>query len=222
VVLRAFHNHHGLLGGVQRVGTVEASDELVLVEAHRPLPADPRRQVQGVRHVLMVEARVPQLVPVVVGVVVALGADDGDGGSGGACYCDAHSCNGGGNPARNSAPFLTPAGELVGEQVPSDYNGVKVEGSYGPALLVQSDYIPPQYVLVAASYGVNSPLNVVGFREHPNTAYQGLRLIPGHWQNYPIIESFAARGCGVGVRHRGAAVAIKVGTGSYTPPTIAL
>ena len=65
-------------------------------------------------------------------------------------------------------------------------------------------------------------INAVGFREHPNPAYQGLRLIPGHWQNFPVIESFAARGCGVGVRHRGAAVAIKVGTGSYTPPTIAL
>jgi hypothetical protein len=125
-------------------------------------------------------------------------------------------------PAANAAPFLTPAGELVGTQVPGEWNGVKVEGSYGPALLVQSDYIPPQYVLVAASYGVNSPLNAVGFREHPVAAYQGLRLIPGHWQNYPIIESFAARGCGVGVRHRGAVVAIKVGTGSYTPPTIAL
>jgi hypothetical protein len=58
------------------------------------------------------------------------------------------------------------------------YFGVKVEGSYGPALLVQSDYVPPGYVLVAATYGPNAPRNVCAFRQHPNPAYQDLRLIP--------------------------------------------
>jgi hypothetical protein len=126
-------------------------------------------------------------------------------------------------PARNAPPFLTPAGELVGEQVPGEYNGVKVEGSYGPAMLVQSDFVPPEYVLVTASYGKNSPYNPVAFREHPNAAYRGLRLIPGPWTGYPVIESFAARGCGVGSRHRGGAVAIQVTTdATYTAPDIDL
>jgi hypothetical protein len=31
-----------------------------------------------------------------------------------------------------------------------------------------------------------------------------LRAIPGPFQRYPIIESFFARGVGVGTRHRGA------------------
>jgi hypothetical protein len=70
---------------------------------------------------------------------------------------------------------------------------------------------------VAASYGSGSPRNAVGFRSHPNQF--GLQLIPGHWQNYPIIESFATRAAGVGVRHRGAAVAIQVTADpTYTPP----
>ncbi|WP_258043808.1 hypothetical protein [Mycobacterium kansasii] len=126
-------------------------------------------------------------------------------------------------PAKDAPPWITPQGEVVGEPVPGEFAGVKVEGSYGPALLVQSDFVPPQYICVAASYGPNSPSNPVGFREHPVESYQGLRMIPGHWQNYPIIESFAARGCGVGVRHRGGAVAISVGTGAvYVPPSIAL
>jgi hypothetical protein len=66
-------------------------------------------------------------------------------------------------PATDAPPFLTPAGELVGEQVPGDWGGVKVEGSYGPSLLVQSDFVPSGYCLLAASYGPNSPYNVVAF-----------------------------------------------------------
>ena len=119
-------------------------------------------------------------------------------------------------PADSAAPFYSPAGELIGTQVSGEFGGVKVLGSYGEALLAASDYIPSGYVLVAASYGSNSPRNAVGFRSHPNQP--GLQLIPGHWQNYPIIESFATRSCGVGVRYRGAAVAIQVGDGPYAAP----
>jgi len=126
-------------------------------------------------------------------------------------------------PANDAPPFLTPAGELIGEQVPGSYFGVKVEGSYGPALVVQSDYIPPQYVLVAATYGPNAPRNVCAFRQHPNPAYQNLRLIPGNWLNYPLVESFTARECGTGVRYRGGAVAIQCTTNAnYTAPAIAV
>lgn len=120
-------------------------------------------------------------------------------------------------PADGAAPFLSPSGELIGTQVPNEFGGVTVLGSYGEALLVESNFVPSGYVGVAASYGPNSVRNVVGFREHPNQL--GLTLFPGNWQNYPIIESFAARACGVGVRHRGAAVCLQVTTGStYTAP----
>jgi hypothetical protein len=62
--------------------------------------------------------------------------------------------------------------------------------------------------------------NPVGFREHINPAYQGLRHIPGRGP-YPIQESFFARGFGTGTRHRGAAVVVEITTDlTYTPPTI--
>uniref|UniRef100_UPI0035CAAE8D hypothetical protein n=1 Tax=uncultured Mycobacterium sp. TaxID=171292 RepID=UPI0035CAAE8D len=102
---------------------------------------------------------------------------------------------------------------------PADYNGLRVWGSYGDAWLIESNYIPTGYVAVVATGGPDSDMNAVGVRSHPNTAYQGLRHIPGHWQNYPLIESFFARGFGVGVRHRGAAVVCQITTNStYTPP----
>jgi len=122
-------------------------------------------------------------------------------------------------PANDAPPFITGAGELVGTQVPGQLWGVKVEGSYGPSLLMQSDFVPSGYVAVVASYGPNSPYNVIGFRQHSNPAYQGLRHIPGAGV-YPLVESFHTRAFGVGVRQRGAAVAIQVTTGNtYTPPS---
>jgi hypothetical protein len=125
-------------------------------------------------------------------------------------------------PATNQPAFITPAGELVGEQVPGEWNGVKVEGSYGPSLLVQSDFVPSGYVAVVASYGPNSLYNAVGFREHPLQAYQGLRKIAGNTPGYPIVESFACRSFGVGIRQRGAAVCVKIDTdNTYEPPTAA-
>lgn len=124
-------------------------------------------------------------------------------------------------PATDQPAFITRHGELIGDQVPGQWNGVKVEGSYGPSLLVQSDFVPSGYVLVVASYGVNSPYNAIGFREHTNAAYQGLRHIPGAGA-YPLTDSFHQRSFGVGVRQRGAAVAIQVTTSaSYSAPSAA-
>ncbi|MCB0941474.1 MAG: hypothetical protein KDB72_14710 [Mycobacterium sp.] len=105
---------------------------------------------------------------------------------------------------------------------PTDYNGLRVWGSYADAWLTLSNYIPAGYVIVACTGGLDSDINPVGFRQHVNPAYHGLRHIPGHWQNYPLIESFFARGFGVGVRNRGAAVVVQVTENShYTAPTIA-
>ncbi|HYY00870.1 MAG TPA: hypothetical protein VE908_15200, partial [Mycobacterium sp.] len=122
-------------------------------------------------------------------------------------------------PAVDAPAFITPAGELVGEQVPGAWGNVKVEGSYGPSLLVQSDFVPSGYVAVVASYGPDSAYNVIGFRQHTNPAYQNLRMIPGAGQ-YPIIGAYHQRSFGTGVRQRGAAVAIQVTTSAtYTAPT---
>jgi hypothetical protein len=67
-----------------------------------------------------------------------------------------------------------------------------------------------------ASGGPNSDFNLVAVREDTNPAYRGLRHIPGHWHGYSLQDSFFARGFGVRVRHRGAAVVCKVTTGPYS------
>ena len=103
---------------------------------------------------------------------------------------------------------------------PDNYNGLKIWGSYANAWLIESTYMPRNYVVVIASGGPNSDANPIGFREHVNPAYQGLRHIPGHGP-YPIHDLFFARGFGVGTRHRSAAVVTQITTGStYTPPVI--
>jgi hypothetical protein len=101
----------------------------------------------------------------------------------------------------------------------ADYNGLQVWGSYGGALVIKSYYVPAGYAAVVATDGPNGAGNPVGFRQHVNPAYQGLRHIPGTGP-YPIVESFFARGFGVGVRHRSAAVVCQIkASGSYTAPT---
>jgi hypothetical protein len=109
---------------------------------------------------------------------------------------------------------------IQGPIPPADYNGLKVWGSYGYTLLCQSAYVPVGYVAMVATSGPNSDANPVGFREHVNPAYQGLRHIPGVGP-YPLVDSFFARGFGVGTRHRGAAVVMRLTTGTtYTAPTL--
>lgn len=118
-------------------------------------------------------------------------------------------------------PAWISAEQIHGPIPAADYNGLQVHGSYAGALLIQSPFVPKGYVAVVASGGPDSDNDPVGFRQHSNTAYQGLRHIPGHWAGYPLQDSFFARGFGVGVRHRGAAVVCQITTGStYASPVI--
>jgi hypothetical protein len=117
-------------------------------------------------------------------------------------------------------PAYFTAEHLVGAIPPTDFSGLQVQGSYEDAWLIESHYVPAGYVIVAATGGLDSDMNPVGFRQHVNPAYQGLRHIPGRGP-YPLQDSFYARGFGLGVRHRGAAVVMQVTTNAnYTPPTI--
>lgn len=111
--------------------------------------------------------------------------------------------------------------EIIHGPIPNaEYNGLRVWGSYKNALIIQSYYLPQGYAVVLATGGPNDTANPVGFREHVNPAYQGLRHIPGRGA-YPIQESFFARGFGVGARHRGAAVVSQITTNpTYTAPVI--
>lgn len=120
-----------------------------------------------------------------------------------------------------TAPAYLTQDNVIGKVAPGDFNGLPVTGSYGPAWLIQSEFIPAGWFAVVASGGLNSTLNPVGVREHVKTQYQGLRIIPGRQPEYPLQESFFARGFGTGVRQRGAAVCVQVTTdSSYTAPEI--
>lgn len=125
-----------------------------------------------------------------------------------------------GIPSADAPPYLT-SDFIVGQTPPAEWKNVRVMGSYGHALIVPHVLIPDGYILTVATSGPNSADNVVGMRHHPNSAYQGLRAIPGKHVGYPLIDAFYQRSFGVGVRHRGAAVAMQIkASGSYEPPTI--
>lgn len=109
---------------------------------------------------------------------------------------------------------------LQGNQPAPTLNGLNVIGSYGDALIVQDDYIPPGYLLCFATGGPAALTNPIGFRQHANPGLQGMRLVKGPNPDYPLIESYYARGFGVGVLQRGAAAVMQVvNSATYTPPT---
>lgn len=125
-------------------------------------------------------------------------------------------------PSQGAPAYLQPD-NIVGQVAPESYNGLQVQGSYGPAWIIQSDFIPDGYFAVVATYGANSPDNAIGFREHPQRQYQGLRTIPGLVPGYPINGAFFQRSFGVGVRRRGQACVTQIKTGapnSYQVPVI--
>lgn len=124
-------------------------------------------------------------------------------------------------PAIGQPPFLLPTstGGIQGQQPPDSYQGLDVAGRYGKWLIVSEDYIPSGYMLGISTGGELAASNPVGLREHANPGMRGLRLIKGHDQAYPLIDSFYNRGFGTGVRHRGAGVVmqLKVAAGYVIP-----
>jgi hypothetical protein len=92
-------------------------------------------------------------------------------------------------------------------------------GTYGPFHVVEEGLIPAGYAVAIASGGPDNLGNPVGFREHSNAAYRGLKLIPGQVSDYPLIGSFYRRGFGTGIRHRGALAIMQVkASGNYAVP----
>ncbi len=123
-------------------------------------------------------------------------------------------------PSSLAPPYLTDK-TLIGQRAPAEYGGLQVQGSYGRAILIESNYLPVGYTIVAATGGPGSIENCVGFREFTDPAWRGLLLVEGNQQNFPIQEAFGHRAFGTGIRHRGAAVVLQVtASSSYTVPTI--
>ena len=119
----------------------------------------------------------------------------------------------------SSAPAFLTAEHVEGTKPPAEYAGLPVVGSYGSVFVVESHFIPKGYVAAVASSGPNDSDNPIAVREHEDADFRGLRLIGGRGP-YPLVDAFFTRAIGVGVRHRGAAVACQIVAGTtYTAPT---
>lgn len=126
-------------------------------------------------------------------------------------------------PAQGSnMSMLLPPGYTVDGGLPANtFAGMEVIGSWGPYLFVQDYQIPAGYVLAVATQGSGTNTNVIGIREHPQSALRGLVIKPGDNSAYPLINSFFIQGLGAGVRTRGQAAIMQVtAAGSYTVPSV--
>lgn len=92
-------------------------------------------------------------------------------------------------------------------------------GTYGSFHVVEEDYIPSGYAVAIATGGADNLTNPIGYREHSNPAYRGLKIIPGQRSDYPLLDSFYRRGLGTGIRQRGAGAIMQIkATGNYQVP----
>lgn len=124
-------------------------------------------------------------------------------------------------PAQGQPGLIIPAqDQLMGSgQAPATFRGMNVIGSYGPLLIIEEDYVPPAYVVALVSGGPANIQNPIGIREHANANLRGLRLVKGRDNDYPLIDSYYARGFGTGVRQRGAGMVMQITTsGTYSAP----
>lgn len=124
-------------------------------------------------------------------------------------------------PSVTAPAYLTDL-SIVGDQAPSQFNGVPIIGSYGDAWVFESYHIPDGYVLAVGTAGPNRARNPLAFRQHGSAESRGLRLIQGEQssKNYPLINSIYERGFGVGVRNRGASAVMQIkASGSFDIPT---
>jgi hypothetical protein len=123
-------------------------------------------------------------------------------------------------PADDAPAYLTTQ-TIMGDRPSGDFQGLRVIGSFGDALIVQNYLIPAGYVIALATGGANSDRNPVAFRQHPNAGLQGLLNVGGNSKDYPLIDSYWQRGFGCGVRHRGAAAVMQVtASATYTNPAV--
>lgn len=123
-------------------------------------------------------------------------------------------------PAANQPPLILPNAEgILGSLPPSVHRGMRVIGSYGDIYIIEESYIPSGYLAMVASGGAGNLGNPVGFRQHANTAMQGLRMLPGNQQRFPLVDSFYAHSFGTGIRQRGGAAIMQITNGgTYVIP----
>lgn len=123
-------------------------------------------------------------------------------------------------PASDQPTIILPNAEgMLGSPPPNNFRGMPIVGKYGYINICEEDIIPEGYLLLLASGGKFSLGNPVGLRQHANPAMQGLRILSGNQQNYPLIDGFYNHMIGTGIRQRGASAIMQIkATGSYEIP----
>ena len=125
-------------------------------------------------------------------------------------------------PSPTQPAMMLPNAEgLLGNQPAPMFGNLPVIGSYGFWHIVEEEYVPPGYLLGVGYGGAFNLANTVGLRQHANPAMQGLRLIAGNYQRYPLIDGFYARTFGTGIRQRGGAAIMQIkASGDYDIPEV--
>lgn len=123
-------------------------------------------------------------------------------------------------PSTNQPAMILPNAEgLLGAQTDGVFNGLYVIGSYGFWRIVEEEYIPAGYIAGLGFGGRFNLGNPVGLRQHANPQMQGLRILAGNNQRYPLIDGFYARSFGTGVRQRGEGAIMQITANpTYTIP----
>ena len=123
-------------------------------------------------------------------------------------------------PATSATVKSIIAGPIIGAAPSASVlSNMPVEGFIGKMAVVEMNDIPSGYPLLFATGGQFAQQNVVAMRIHENPSARGLRLIEGPRQRYPLYDAVYDGYNGAAVAQRGAAVVMRTGNASYTPPT---
>ena len=121
-------------------------------------------------------------------------------------------------PAMGTPALLLPTDVQYGDngvvRPPASLGGLDVVGGYAEMIIVKSEFIPVGYLVLFATGGPENVQNPIAIRQHPKATAQGLRLVKGRNPDYPLIDSYFARGFGTGVRTRGAGAVLQIKAGS--------
>jgi hypothetical protein len=124
-------------------------------------------------------------------------------------------------PSPSQPAMILPNAEgLLGAQPDAVWQGLPVIGSYGFWRICEEQYIPQGYLAGIGFGGRFALTNPVGLRQPDQPAMQGLRVIAGNYQRYPLVDGFYAHSFGTGIRQRGGAAVMQIAaSGSYVIPS---
>jgi len=92
--------------------------------------------------------------------------------------------------------------------------GLRAVTKFNEFIVVIEDWVPDGYL-----FGVEGQILPVSMREPINPQARGLKLYSGPHTEYPLVEAYYRRRCGMDVVHRGAGAVTQITAGSWVDPT---